>query len=258
MKHGTCKRLVSLVLTFALVLGLVLTDSPVSLVQEAEGHIENVGGPPGPGNNWRGLAGIHNPANLLFYIQPSAITGVLTLANYQATMTQQNSWNGHTNRVFVASIVPTFPGPNHFHVDVVGINNLDALGMIMHRCLSTNVLMDMALFGAHNHWGRVEIHMNRTQSVWTEPAGSLTNNQIRDRVISVFRHEVGHVLKLQHPQASNSSTQISGHTILEIAPGPVVGYFPLSVMNQGVPDIYNHATVGVSQHDIQNLRARWG
>lgn len=155
-------------------------------------------------------------------IEASAVTGLLTNAIYNTA----TAWNGIDPNITVRVYPSTFTGtpPNaNFTIRVRGVNSG---GARLGRLVSTPSNLDSA-------WTSAVIEIS------TESSGTNSNNYTNgDREMN-FLHELGHGLKLAHPHQATA------------------GYYPVSIMCQGLPSVNTNLTVRPSGHDKYNLMRKW-
>ncbi len=169
-------------------------------------------------------------ANLKFLIMDSALTSILTMDVYNSA----TSWNGISDNVYVVSVVKHVYGmPTSGFNCVYGQAYTDGtLGTTTFYGVNGNAV------SANATWNSVMITMNSDAFVFAL-APNATNAAKK-----TFTHEVGHALKLKHPE--NGS--FSGHTQL--------GY-PYAVMNQGLYGTESYLSMVPSIHDKSNLIDKW-
>lgn len=176
-------------------------------------------------------AALLNQKNLKFLVQNSARTSLLTSDTYKSA----SAWNNISSNVKV-SIAFAAPGmPSSGFYPVCGKYAPDGV-------LGETVAYDANgnSTSANNTWYSVTIFMNTAIEEYDQ---ALVPEKDAKKV---FRHEVGHALKLSHPKKDKS---LIDHTYNGL---------PLSIMNQGFPYAEYGIPYSVSAHDKSNLIAKWG
>ena len=256
MRKKVLKRLISVLLV------CVIAVSTVTIQSEA--HIENnhYGM-----NNWWGSNG-YDVTNMKYYISSSALIGPYDMNLYSLAYIPALGWNMLNCRVNIAEV--TSGGQPPWVAETIFVNG-DFLqdpksgGSVKLR-KRNGEYVDITVSNMNLDWGSgdymgVVIIINRNSAFWnqsTKDGIPPTDAQITARARSVWLHEVGHTLKLQHPLAASIGTQC-GAPIPEHIHPTITGYYPKANMNPFLPDIEpNAGSVFVNYHDQTNLRARWG
>ncbi len=178
--------------------------------------------------------GLISQHNIKFRIESSAITSFLTSSVYYSAY----GWSSISSNVGnIGVAIATAGMPTTGFVLVYGKNlNSGVLGETIPRDSSGNIVsMD-------SNWYSVTINMNYNTNAYSVASNPTAFAK------RTFMHEVGHCLKLAHPQFGYG---ISGHTIM--------GY-PYAVMTSGIPgsSSYPYVSANIEQHDRNNLIAKWG
>ncbi|MCL2071943.1 MAG: hypothetical protein FWH07_06905 [Oscillospiraceae bacterium] len=198
--------------------------------------------------------------NIWLRVEDSALNSVLTMDVYQQAI-GPNGWNQRSNNVRISRVSQSVANESASgHTRVAGANfiggnfPLRAYGQVL-IYNATGVLLQSNTANANSFWGRSELYMNRDVTAYGGiPSATLR----RERAVNVFLHEVGHVLKLAHP--GYDYTQYTHPPTHGYNDGGLLGgWFPISVMNQGLRDINTpHLPISVTNHDTTSLRAKWG
>jgi hypothetical protein len=231
-KIRKAKKFISLTLTFAFIIGITSTSTvsasflPCACIP------------------WGGSNG-YTSTNLKFQI-----SGIERYPFWMRVFTPAAStttgWNNASSRVKITEF--QYGGSNSGHILVHSMDIWSGyLGQLMHRD-ANGVLVDASFApgngslqnGVNANWHRLEIHMQSDLSVWHLPA-VVSNAVVEQRVAATFMHEVGHVLKLDHPTCSGSNPP-DNH----------------SVIRGGFADRNPARSANVTQHDRNLLRRRWG
>ncbi|MBR5368028.1 MAG: hypothetical protein IK138_01965 [Lachnospiraceae bacterium] len=182
---------------------------------------------------WSGYySGVYNQHNIKFRIEPSALTSILTQSVYYSAF----SWNGISNGVGSVGIATYAPGlPYEGYFPVCGYVWYDGtLGETVPRDAEGDIVGELL------DWDSVCIRMNTNSSCY----GTYTERTRNAK--KTFIHEVGHALKLSHPDINE---YLSGH---------IYSGRPYAVMNQGLCGNGSYVASSVELHDRQNLIAKWG
>lgn len=173
-----------------------------------------------------------NQSNLKLRIDPSAQNSFLTSSVYNSGY----AWNDISSGVKISNILIATSGTPYIsgYYYVYGATYSDGtLGEVL-AYNNGNVV------GASDNWGSIAIQMNTNSNAF-----SSSNVSISTAASKTFIHEVGHALKLGHPEIAPSYT------------GHIYNGHPVAIMNQGIPNGVEIAT-SVQQHDKDNLKAKWG
>ena len=168
--------------------------------------------------------------NMILRIESSATTAILTSSVYLAA----TSWNSISSNVGV-SVVFSAPGMSiNGCTYVYGQTYTDGtLGVTSVYDYNGNPT------SANSDWKYVTITMNTLSTAFG------TGSEVQDRAKKTFVHEVGHALKLSHPEHNSSLIMHDNN-----------GY-PVAIMNQGYPNgIYIQSSI--CYHDKLNLQTKWG
>ncbi|MBQ7131127.1 MAG: hypothetical protein IJO29_01010 [Oscillospiraceae bacterium] len=172
-----------------------------------------------------------NQSSLGFVVYSSAQT---TLLNYNDVYSKAFAWDGITDNVNIRIAMYSSGMPTSTFYGVIGKDlGTETLGRI------TAYSSSGATVSIDSYWHSVSITMN-TSDVFNN------SSYPTQSAAKTFMHEVGHALKLAHPEQDSSLT---GHTYEDGR--------PLAIMNQGfVEETYVPTTIAT--HDRQNLIAKWG
>lgn len=182
--------------------------------------------------------------NLQFLIADSAQTSLLNEDVYENSATGWNSVgaNIHVSVVMRKPGMPTSGDFMYVYGDYNGtVIDEDEFGI---TCLFDSNGNPVSI---GSNWAKVIIYMN-TSGIFGEASNPT------EAARKTFIHEVGHALKLNHPDISIRHT---GHNIPYRDTIGDTYYLPVAVMNQGFPDGIAIAS-NISQHDKDNLIAKWG
>ena len=166
-----------------------------------------------------------------FRIESSAITSLLTSEVYYSAYAWDNV-SSHVGTIGIAIAALGMPSTGFFIVTGEP-NNDGTLGETIPR------RSDGSIANENENWASVSIVMNTKSDAFSGASNPTAAAK------KTFIHEVGHTLKLAHPQKGYS---ISGHSYNGL---------PRAVMNQGFPNSTTVASTVVS-HDRTNLIAKWG
>ncbi len=173
-----------------------------------------------------GYSGGSAPYVINVIIDSSAITTYLTNDVYSCV----TAWNNIDSNISINYYPATYTGTYasaDFTVTVKGENLRDlTLGRMIPTPSNIN-----------GNWTSAIIKIN----TFTGSGGINNANAILYDKQMNFLHEMGHALKLKHPEDNNA------------------GWFPLSIMNQGLPSIanYYYITCRPSGYDKYNLSRKW-
>lgn len=177
--------------------------------------------------------GIFNQYNMKFRIESSAITSLLTPSVYYSGY-NWSSISSNVGNIGIAIAVPGMPTTGFVLVRGENLSN-GVFGETLPRDSSGNIV------GMDANWYSVSINMNYNASAYS---GMSNPTAFAKRT---FMHEVGHCLKLAHPQFGYG---ITGHNIM--------GY-PKAVMTSGLlSSSYPYVSANIEEHDKNNLKAKWG
>lgn len=174
--------------------------------------------------------------DLQLRITQSAQTSLMNSTVYNSALAWNNiSSNVHVSVIMETPGMPTIAGT----MNVYGSNDL-ADG-VLGRTVPYN--SSGSEVSANSNWSYVVILINTTTSFYNTLNSSSATNAAKMN----FIHEVGHALKLSHPE---KNTSYSGHN---------KGGLPYAVMNQGYPSAsYPAVSSTVEDHDKSCLKAKWG
>lgn len=169
----------------------------------------------------------YNQSNARFYVQDSAIGGIFTANSYQSIF----NWNGKSSKVKIAAVLfhtygmPSYP--DYFYITGKKYPNYSAI-----RAEVKPIDFNGNIGGPYINnldWSYVSMSVNTNSS--SAAFNDVTNASVAAK--KVIMHEVGHVLKLEHPDCKYNA-----------------------VMRQGFIGQYVANTI--QSHDINNLRSKWG
>lgn len=183
------------------------------------------------------VGGSINLKNLTLRVSSSARTALLTEEVYKSAY----NWNNISSNIKISNIIMETPGmPSTSSTVMVYGADSGFLGDAAAGTLpydkngNSTSLWD-------SDWSYAEIYLN------TDVAAYDGVDNLTLAAKKTFMHEVGHVLKLDHP-LQNSTYE-----------GHVYDGRPYAVMNQGAPFAKGGAVAPeVAQHDKNNLIAKWG
>lgn len=197
------------------------------------------------GDIWNGKYIYNSQKDLKLRITKSAQTSLMTEEVYKSAL----AWNNISSNVNVSVIMETTGMPSTSGCMYVYGNIVDG------EILNENTYGKMIPYdsngnrfkgddeGVNMDWNYVKIIINTTTATGKFEETSNPTEAAKAN----FIHEVGHALKLSHPEWD---INLSGHTHL--------GY-PYSVMNKGLPSKKReHMSYTVALHDKQCLTAKWG
>jgi len=166
-----------------------------------------------------------------------------------------HDWNGISNNanvevfrttMFIDNANPNWSGRNDtFSVIVRGVDpdhNPEIRRIVGLVSPNGNGIRDQLSFELNTHWIWGTIYLS------TGPEG-MGSSDFLDRQ-ALFVHEVGHVLKLAHPNEGNANlpSQLPRHS----------DWRPVSIMNRGLPSSSNpNSFGGITGYDRFNLRSAW-
>lgn len=215
---------------------------------------------------WIGKNG-YNVGNLRFNINQSAIisnnlnsmanVGTYSVVRTNGSVTGTGGWNNISSKVSITDVNSGLTGSNL--VQVQGSNlGLSTAGKIRIFNSSGVEMQEPNLGQLSSDWSRAVIMMNNETRIWM--SGHTSISVASERIRKVFIHEVGHVLKLRHPDKGNTPTIFPGHTVQSFGTYGN-GFYPLAVMNTGwAIDVGGYVATSsrVRNHDMLNLRTAWG
>lgn len=185
-------------------------------------------------------------ANIVLYVLYTAQTELLTKENVYNYAT---NWNNISSNVKVSveyqnGIILKTDGK----CPVVGMKFDDSTFGCTNPFDSSGNLLDTTK-GFNSNWSYVRIDMNVDPSVFIDiKNGPITPSKVITNARKTFLHEVGHALKLTHPE---QNAALSGHT---------VSYGrPYAIMNQGYVRSSSEAVApDIAYHDKSCLKTKWG
>ena len=241
------KKMISLWLTFALFIGIIS-----AMTTSAGAHAEDI--------IWSGTNGYNN-LDLKFFI--GTIFGPLTMDVFTIAGSSTYGWNGISSKVKITHITDNNNLSTNAHVKVIRENLPEGMqGTIRHIDKNTGRLTEFGVgadrTNVHSNWIGIQMFLSNSTRVWQEePTPPYSQEAIaKMRAQKTFLHEIGHLLKLDHPAIVYSGMPaISGHNIVDKYTG---AFYPLAVMNGGRADKFDHIPLTVSQHDRSHLKRKWG
>lgn len=174
-----------------------------------------------------------NGAKRVVIITPSAYTELL---NPFDVYLHGESWNNISSNVKIMVLVESKGMPAYDNATrVVGSWDLGgATGETKFYDKNGNPV------GINSDCAYSEITMNTHPDTYSVVGKKITSAR------KTFIHEIGHVLKLDHPK---QSSLLEGHDI---------DGRPYAVMNQGLYYVYPDVSTTVTEHDKACLKAKWG
>ncbi len=180
-----------------------------------------------------------NQELLKLYVDSSALSNGYTMAIYRRVL----EWNDISTGVEV-SVIEYHTGMSDagfFYIRGANISRADGtkpLGETISYAYNSQGVFTICSPDAE--WKEIVIKINTDTTVFDNCTDSA---QMRGKIVI---HEVGHALKLAHPEQGNN---IIGHII--------PGGYAFAVMNQG--DIVNQEVASeIVDHDRENLIYKWG
>lgn len=199
-----------------------------------------------PYDYWQGRYIGKSDANIVLYVFYTAQTELLSKENVYNYAT---NWNNISNDVKVSveyqnSIFPQTDGK----CPVIGMEFDDNTLGCTNPFDSYGNLLDTTQ-GFNSDWSYVRIDMNVDPAMFVDiknffisPDNMITNAR------KTFLHEVGHALKLTHPE---KNANLSGHTVSNGR--------PYAIMNQGYVRSSSDAVApDIAFHDKVCLKTKWG
>lgn len=181
--------------------------------------------------------------NLKLRITRSAQTSIMNSNVYNSA----TAWNYISSNVNVTVIMevpgmPTISGCMYVYGNYNASLSDQVYGLFVPFDSEGNDISGKGENGANKDWKYIKIIINTTTPAFEKHA----NPTLAAR--ANFLHEVGHALKLSHPQ---DNVNLSGHEEYDGR--------PYSVMNQGLLNIYRPwLATWVTSHDKSCLQAKWG
>lgn len=186
-----------------------------------------------------------SPKNVILLIKNSAQTSYLT---GDAVYKYGTNWNDRENCKVRVSVVYEAPGMPSLagSIAVTGTEFVDqTLGNTIPYDVNGKPLSTDD--GFNLDWKYVHIEMNTDPWAYSKGSTSLNTSQITTNARKTFLHEVGHALKLKHP---NQNTLHADHYI---------GGLPYAIMNQGYVGSKSGAVAAdITSHDRYCLIGKWG
>lgn len=183
---------------------------------------------------WRGVYATNatcQPTNMRFRITTSAQTSMLNSNVYDAGY----DWNEISSNVHISNIL----------MEIQGMPYISGFYYVYGRSFSatnedgtagqTVMYSNGSVADVDSDWQTVAIFMN-TDNVFPNTTAAK----------KAFTHEVGHALKLAHPECS-----VYAH-------GTRYGGYPQSIMNQGLANSLPYVASTIQEHDTSNLKQKWG
>lgn len=182
------------------------------------------------------------------YVLYTAQTELLTKENVYDYAT---NWNNISNNVKVSieyqnSVVPYINNK----WPVIGMKYSDTtLGCTIPYDASGNLIDVNVDENLDLDWAYVRIEMKVEPSAFYDiHNGLLSSNKLITNARKTFLHEVGHALKLKHPERN---AKLSGHTVSNGR--------PYAIMNQGYVRSSSDAVApDIAYHDKICLKTKWG
>lgn len=199
-----------------------------------------------PYDYWQGEYLNKGNANIELYVLYTAQTELLTKENVYDYAT---NWNNISSNVSVSVEYQNTGLPNSNGKWIVTgreFNNTN-LGRTNPYDASGN-LMDTTE-GVNSDWSYVRIDINVDPGAFADiHNGLITPSKLITNARKTFLHEVGHALKLSHPEQNSA---LSGHTVSSGR--------PYAIMNMGYVRSSSDAVApDIAYHDKICLRTKWG
>lgn len=171
------------------------------------------------------------PQNMRFRITTSAQTSMLNSSVYNSGY----DWNDISSSVHISNILMEIPGMPYisgfYYVYGRSFSATNEDGTVGQTVMYSNG----SVADVNSDWQTVSIFMN-TDNVFPNATAAK----------KAFTHEIGHTLKLSHPEWS-----VYAH-------GTTYGGYPVSIMNQGLANSSPYVSATIKDHDKANLKQKWG